>query len=570
MRTPRLFENGENTEPTETSPLLAPPGGSSPSANATGEITKYVNGVSRNDEEAAGDDAQDAARQAQFQGLPEAQKKLKYIVPAISIGVFLSAADQTLIVASYGKIGSDLHALNLTNWVATSYFLSLTSFQPLYGRLSDIFGRKQCLLFAYTLFGLGCVLCGLARDIYELIVARVIQGMGGGGMTTVVSIVMSDIVPLRDRGVWQGIINIVFATGSGLGAPLGGILADYIGWRWAFITQAPFCLTAFIMVALTLDLPVTVKLHWRTKIARVDFSGAILLVFAVFGLLLGLDRGSNVSWSIPITYVPLIISVVLFAAFLYVEMRIASEPFAPGHIIFDRNLLACYLCNFFSFAGWLSTLFYIPLFFQANDGISATGAGIRLLPSIIAGVSGSLFGGFVMKKTGKYLWLTVYGYSLLAIGMILIFLFSGVITQSLIVMTIGMVLCGFGNGIGVTTTLIGLLANASPKDQAVATACSYLFRSLGSVMGLSLCSTVIQQSLRIGLQTALREVKDIDKIVDNVRQSLDYVKTLEPHLRQLVRECYGRSIGHGFGSMVILAFFSLLFAFFIREEKLSH
>ena len=152
--------------------------------------------------------------------------------------MFLSAADQTIIVASYGKIGSDLNALNLTNWVATSYFLSLTSFQPLYGRLSDIFGRKQCLLFGYTLFGLGCIFCGLARNMNELIAARVcwnnyvtrriansaqqvLQGMGGGGMTTVVSIVMSDIVPLRERGVWQGIINIVYATGAGVGAPVG-------------------------------------------------------------------------------------------------------------------------------------------------------------------------------------------------------------------------------------------------------------------------------------------------------------------------------------------------------------
>jgi MFS family permease len=131
-------------------------------------------------------------------------------------------------MASYGQIGSDLKALNLTSWIATSYFLTLTSFQPLYGKLSDIFGRKQCLLFAYAIFGIGNLFCGLARNINELIAARVFQGIGGGGMTTVVSILMSDIVPLRDRGVWQGIINIIYATGSGTGAPLGMALQSFL------------------------------------------------------------------------------------------------------------------------------------------------------------------------------------------------------------------------------------------------------------------------------------------------------------------------------------------------------
>lgn len=158
-------------------------------------------------------------------------------------------------MASYGQIGSDLEALNLTSWIATSYFLTLTSFQPLYGKLSDIFGRKACLLFAYAVFGTGCLFCGLAQNIHELIAARVrgtnlrdlymtdhfqvFQGIGGGGMTTVVSILMSDIVPLRDRGVWQGVINIIYATGSGIGAPLGTdtlvlLRHSLISRRWHF------------------------------------------------------------------------------------------------------------------------------------------------------------------------------------------------------------------------------------------------------------------------------------------------------------------------------------------------
>src|SRR5690606_29378225 len=124
----------------------------------------------------------------------------------------------------------------------------ITSFQPLYGKLSDIFGRKPCLLFAYTVFGLGCLWCGTSKSMTSLIMGRAFSGIGGGGMTTVASILLSDIVPLRQRGTWQGILNIIFATGSALGAPLGGILADSVGWRWGFLGQVPLTMLAFVMV----------------------------------------------------------------------------------------------------------------------------------------------------------------------------------------------------------------------------------------------------------------------------------------------------------------------------------
>ncbi|GAD93448.1 MFS multidrug transporter [Paecilomyces variotii No. 5] len=549
-------------QPTETSPLLGKHRDSHVPAEPlpTGAIGDP--GLVETGEETI-------QREGETTTAPEHRPQLKYIVPAISIGIFLSAADQTIIVASYGKIGSDLKALNLTSWIATSYFLTLTSFQPLYGKLSDIFGRKTCLLYAYAIFGTGCLCCGLARNINELIAARVFQGIGGGGMTTVVSILMSDIVPLRDRGVWQGVINIIYATGSGTGAPLGGILADYIGWRWAFLAQVPLCILAFITVSIMLKIPARDKTDWKTKLRRIDFLGAIVLVGAVLGFLVGLDRGSNVSWKLPITIISLSVSIALFALFVIVEVYVAAEPFAPGHIIFDRSLFACYACNFFSFGGWLAALFYLPLYFQAMDGVSATGAGIRLLPSIVAGVSGSLFGGFVMRWTGKYYWLTVIAYALLTSGLTFIFLFSGAAAESLAGMTVGMMMSGFGNGIGVTTTLIGLISNATPDDQAVVTACSYLFRSLGSVIGLSLSSTVIQQLLRERLRYALRNSKDIDRIVEGVRQSLDYIKTLEPGVRQIVRSCYGSSTNIGFAFMIGIVFFALFSAFFIRQKPLN-
>ncbi|EEQ29638.1 membrane transporter [Microsporum canis CBS 113480] len=556
MRTSRLADDVTRAPATETSPLLATQAVNDSLNGPSVGIAKSI-GQRKPDEETAGGNGIDDARIAQFKGEPELQKRLKYIV-------FLSSADQTIIVASYGKIGSDLNALNLTSWVATSYFLSLTAFQPLYGRLSDIFGRKGCLLFGYVIFGTGCVLCGLAQDIKQLIAARVFQGIGGGGLSTVVSIIMSDIVPLRDRGVWQGVINIVWSAGSGLGAPL-----DTIGWRWAFLAQGPCCLLAFVVVGLTLKMPATDQSNWREKLKRVDFLGAFVLVVAVFGLILGLDRGGNVSWTMPLTIISLAVSAVAFVLFMIVEARFAVAPFAPLHITFGRDLVACYLTNFFSFGGWLAAIFYIPLFFQASDGSSAADAGIKLLPSILLGVSGSLFGGWLMKRTGKYYWITVASYALLVAGLLMIVLCSGVVVKSTPLIIIGMTMCAFGNGIGVTTTLIALIANASPEDQAVATACSYLFRSLGSVITISLSASIVQQFLRSSLRSALKGNKNIDDIVDGVRQSLDYINHLEPHIREVVRDCYGRSTSTAFGFMTILVFLAFVSAIFIREQKLS-
>ena len=352
-----------NENPRETSPLLESPASVHRTYEAVPQDHQADIGHEANGQ--VTDDEEESEREAQFKGLPEVQKQLKYIIPAIAVGIFLSAADQTIIVSSYGRIGSELHALESTQWIANGYFFTLAAFQPLYGKFSDIFGRKSCLLFAYVVFGLGCLFCGFARNMNELIAARVFAGIGGGGMTTVVSILLSDIVPLRERGVWQGYINIIYSSGAGIGAPLGGALADTIGWRWAFLIQAPMCAIAFLSVAFALHLPKKENAAWLAKLKRIDFLGALTLVAAVALLLLGFDRGSNNSWTAPITLVSLCVALPLFGIFALLESKIATEPFAPGRIIAGRSLFACYLCNFFGFGAWLAIIFYIPLFYQA-------------------------------------------------------------------------------------------------------------------------------------------------------------------------------------------------------------
>lgn len=393
-------------------------------------------------------------------------------------------------------------------------------------------------------------------------------------MTTVVSILFSDICTLRDRGQWQGYINIVYATGASAGAPLGGIFADYLSWRWAFLAQVPLCALAFVAVALALHLPKAKRTaSFRERLQRIDFLGALALIGAVFTLLLGFDQGSNQAWNSPVTIGSLGLSVFLWIAFLLVETRVAAEPFAPGHIIFDKSMVACYACNFFSMAGWLATVFYVPLYFQLADHVTATGAGLRLIPSVVTGVLGSLFAGHYMRRRGTYYWLTVASYAGLLIGITLVFLMSGPLLSNTIGIIIGMMIAGFGNGNGITTTLIGLIANSSHEDVAVATACSYLFRSLGSTFGVSMSATVANYVLRRDLGLRLPAIglpgEEAIEIAQRVRESLGYMKHLDPKVKAVVENCFARSINSAFGLQIALILGAAVSAWFIREKSLS-
>jgi predicted MFS family arabinose efflux permease len=259
----------------------------------------------------------------------------------------------------------------------------------------------------------------------------------------------------------------------------------------------------------------------------------------------------------------------LFIIFVLVEKDFASHPLAPLRIILNRTLFACYLCNFFAMGGYLSALFFIPLYWQVIADLHAAQAGLLLVPCIVCGVCGSLLGGIYMKKTGKYYWITVIAYSNLVIGLAAVLLFAGVVKENIPVMVVGTCVAAFSNGIGVTTTLIGLIANAKHKDQAVATACSYLFRSLGSVFGISMCATAFNQTLRKTLEIALSGDEDARDIADRVRSSLAYFRSLEPELKEIVRECYSKSARAALAVSLGMVLGSAFFAWFIREKRLG-
>lgn len=491
---------------------------------------------------------------------------LAFVIP-MSIGIFLASMDGTIVVSSYAAIGSELNQLQNTSWIATAYMLTTTSFQPLYGKLSDIFGRKACLLFAYTIFAIGCLGCGLARNMTELIASRAFAGIGGGGMSTIVSIVLSDVVPLRSRGTWQGVLNMIWAIGSASGAPLGGFLADTIGWRWAFLIQVPIAMLAFVAVSLSLHLPKLDNSDFYAKLKRVDFAGSIALIVTIFALLFGLDRGGNVSWRDNFTMLALGASLLSFLLFGIIETRIASEPFAPKRIIFNQSLIAGYLVNFFGIAAAMNLIFQISLYLQAVQGKTASAAGLWLVLGVLGGLAGSLGGGLTIQATGKFHLITVLSYGVQFLGTGLVNFSTGLLFHSTFWLGVGLAIASLGNGCGITTSLIALIANAGQEDQAIATAVSYLFRSLGAVVGVSFGSTLVQETIRTYLRGNLSG-RDVEEIILRVRESLSYVETLDPETRAVVKGAYAQAVQVSLGFSVAMSACAFVASVFIKETAL--
>ncbi|KAL8666784.1 MAG: hypothetical protein Q9168_007420 [Polycauliona sp. 1 TL-2023] len=499
----------------------------------------------------------------------QARKNVKQMLPILGAGIFLAFLDQSIIAAINGDIGSDLNALSEVSWIATAYFLTMTCSQPLYGKLSDVFGRKPCLLFALAMFGIGSLGCGLTGSMAGLIAGRAIQGVGGGGMLIVVTVLLSDLIPLRDRGTYQGYLNLIGAIGSTSGGPLGGLFAQTIGWRWAFLIQVFICVLAILVVSFFLHPPPRkTDTPWKEQIKRIDFLGALLLILIVFVILFGLDQGSNLSWHSPVAIVPLCATVPLVLAFLWVETRFASEPFTPGHVIFDKALCACYVQNFFGYAGFTAFIFYIPFFFESALEMTPAQAGAGLIPAAISAVVGTLLGGLILKRIGKFYWLALIASGVGTVAAVPIAVAPSLKHGSAIAIYVASVVTFVPLGMTITASLIAIISNVSAADQAVATACSFLFRSLGAAVGVSLVGLVIQQVLDMKLRARL-DPDRANQILENVSRSLKFIKDLPPDLRTAVEGCYRDGIQSGFIMCVALLGVATLSIVWWKEKKMS-
>lgn len=398
--------------------------------------------------------------------------KLALIMGTSWIGVFLGAADSTIIATLSAPISSDFKSLSLLSWLATGYLIANAACQPISGRLTDIFGRGPGLVLSNILFAIGNAICALARDEYVMIFGRVVAGIGGGGLMSISTFLGSDLIPLRNRGMIQGIGNLCYGTGAMLGGVFGGLINDNSrwGWRLAFMVQVPPVLFSAIAVAFLVKVPP--KQSDKSFLARIDFLGAFLTVASLVLLLLGLNAGGNiVPWlhPLPLTTIPL--SVVAFAGFVYWESK-AKQPIIPVKLFANRTVLAACLCNLLCTMVVMTGLFYIPLAFQVL-GSTATEAGLQILPSPIGVAIGSLGSGYIMKRTGKYRVLGFVSVLLIVIGVFLYTLISEHSPVQLI--SVGLFLVGAGYGAMLTAALLACIAAVDHSQQAVVTSatCKY-------------------------------------------------------------------------------------------------
>ncbi|KAK5166901.1 uncharacterized protein LTR77_007630 [Saxophila tyrrhenica] len=482
-------------------------------------------------------------------------KKLLVTMSSLWLCTFFAALDATIVATLSGPITSSFNSGTLFSWIASGYLIANAAFQPLSGKLTDIYGRRAGIVFATVFFAVGTLICGFAKEGWVMILGRVVAGSGGGCLNTISTFVASDLIPLRKRGVWQGFGNIVFGTGMGLGGVFGGAIHDSIGWRYAFFIQVPFILVGGITGFFTVDVPV--KDTETDKIRRVDFSGAFALVATLVLLLLGLNSGGNiVPWTHPLVLVSLPLSAVFLLVFIYVEDRVASEPVIPVRLLLNQTVAAACLTNWFATMSVFALIYYGPIYFQVISGISATRAGTLFIPQSAGTAIGSLGSGLIMRATGKYWWLNIVIQVMMVTGCSLVLAtFNATVAD--VPPFIYLFLIGTAYGSMLTITLISLIASVDHKYQAVITSASYAFRSTGSSIGITIASTVFQNLLKQGL---FERFPDHPDEIRRIRDNVDELKHLPRGWRDGAIEAYVDAFR---GVWVVVLGFAILTAFAI-------
>lgn len=539
-----------NTTASETSPLL---GNQSNNAQDNGTIERQDQDVST-----TSDSDTPVAKE------PTTGELLLIMGPCY-FGSFLASLDSTIVATLSAPISDEFHSFTLLSWLASAYLISNAATQPIAGRVTDIYGRRNGLIVAFLFFAVGNLICGLAKNEGVMILGRVVAGLGGGCMNTISVFIGSDLVPLRRRGLWQGFGNLAFGLGSGIGGVFGGWLHDGIGWRYAFLLQVPAVMVAAPIVYWKVNIPV--KDTGKNRIKRVDFLGAFTLVTALVLLLLGLNSGGNiVPWNHPLVYVSLPLSALFFAGFVYIEDKIAAEPVIPVRLLLDRTVASACLTNWFLSMACFSYLYFVPVYFQAR-GYSATAAGARLIPASFGTAVGSLGSGYLMKRTGKYYWLSVAMMVdfVLAISLMAAFLNLNIPDWPPFIF---LFMAGTAYGAMLTITLLALISAVGHEHQAVVTSASYAFRSTGSTLGITIVSAVFQNMLASGLVTRIGGKPGSADVIQKVRDSIGAVKHLSPYWKSGVLDVYMNALKGVWLTTLGMTVLGAVTSLFMRENVL--
>jgi len=435
------------------------------------------------------------------------------ILSGLMTGMLLAALDQTIVSTALKSIVEDFNGLEHYTWVVTAYLLTSTASTPLYGKISDLYGRRIVFQFAIVTFLLGSLAAGAAQNMSQLIATRALQGLGAGGLMALTFVIIGDIVPPRERGRYQGYFGAVWGLSSVAGPLLGGFFSDHAtilgvtGWRWIFYINIPFGIAALLITSAVLHIPKVKREH------SIDYLGALLLVSAVTTTLLAVSiYGPRDGWTNSLTLTYLFIGILLTVLFLYWESR-AKEPIIPLYLFKNHTFTVTSVLGAIIGAGMFGAIVMLPLYMQVVKGYTATDAGLKLIPLMLGIVSTSIMSGKLITKHGHYKRYPIAGTALMALGILAMTRLQ--IDTPYWELSIYAIMVGAGLGLSMQTIVIALQNAVEFKDMGVATSSNTFFRSLGSVFGTAIFGTILTNRLGHYLLGAGFNESDVAKIQSN-------------------------------------------------------
>jgi EmrB/QacA subfamily drug resistance transporter len=416
-------------------------------------------------------------------------KQIMTILSGLILGMFLAALDQTIVATAIRTIGDDLNGLSVQAWVTTAFLITSTISTPLFGKLSDIYGRKPFFMLAISIFIVGSALCGLAQSMYMLAAFRAFQGIGAGGLMPLALAIIGDIIPPRERARYQGYFMAVFATSSVLGPVVGGFFAGQHsilgipGWRWIFYINVPIGIVALLVVEAVLKLDHVRREH------RIDWGGAAMLVVGLVPLLIIAEQGRTWGWSSPAAYGCYVLGVLGLVGFVKVEARMGDEALLPLRLfrnsVFAVGSAQAALVGMGMFGGIAS----IPLYLQIVKGASPTKAGLLILPLIAGMMAASLASGQFTSRTGRYKIFPVIGSILMVIGLLVMTRIGA--DTPLWQTDIYMAIFGLGLGMNMQSIVLAMQNAVEPRDMGVATSAVTFFRQVGGSLGTAIFLSIL-------------------------------------------------------------------------------
>ncbi|HUK08602.1 MAG TPA: MDR family MFS transporter [Stellaceae bacterium] len=479
------------------------------------------------------------------------------ILSGVLVGMFLAALDQTIIATALPTIAADLSGIEHLSWVVSIYLLTSTASTPIYGKLSDLYGRRRLLQIGITIFMLGSLLCVLAQTMSELIAARAIQGLGGGGLITLAHATVADHVSPRERGRYQGYLSSVWASASVGGPMLGGLFVDYLSWRWVFGINLPIGVVAITLCRRALP---RIDIHHEQR--RIDYIGATLLTLAVTALLLVTTwGGTQYPWLSPTILGLVAAGILLLVVFALQELR-TLEPILPprlfGDIVFRVANTVSFLISMVTFG---STML-LPVFFQMVAGRSPAGSGLLMAPFTGATVIGAFVTGQLMRKTGRYKRFPLFGLAAGALAFVLLATLRA--NTSALTISGYMILLGLGVGTALPVMLVSVQNAADPRDIGAATSAVNFFRSMGGAFGAATLWSV----LIIGLNYALEGAAPKANSMALLQAGPDALAQMAPRLRSELAPALLQAFHDVFMVGAVLVLASLAMTTLLKERPL--